>query len=130
MTEPKFTFVAKTEDIPVYGMKCFDVDGRAVLVMNTAEDAYKAIENMCSHEKKPLDEGRVRGGKRIVCPHHGANFDLETGKALSAPAVLPITVFPLEVQNGNIFVKLVEAQARPVNPFAIPGAKGFTGGGV
>ena len=128
MSDLPFVFVAKAEDVPSAGMKCFEVEGRGVLVMNTGDGAYKAVENACSHEKKPLEGGRVRGGKKIVCPHHGANFDLDTGKALSPPAVLPITVFPTKVEDGSIFVQLVEAVKPPANPFAVPGAGGMPGG--
>ena len=84
----------------------------------------KAVENICSHEKISLEGGRLRGASKIVCPHHGSNFDIAAdGKALGAPAVLPITVFPVKVDDGNVYVQLVEAKKGPDNPWAIPGVK-------
>jgi polyribonucleotide nucleotidyltransferase len=64
------------------------------------------------------------GGKviREICETTGAKIDIDDdGKALGAPAVLPITVFPVKVEDGNVYVQLVEAKKPPANPFAIPG---------
>ena len=128
MSGPDFTPVAVTSDIPEGGTKCLEVDGRQVMLIHGAGGIFRAIENACSHEKKSFEGARVRGSKKIVCPHHGANFDLETGKALSAPAVLPITVFPLKIEGDEILIQLIEGVKRPANPFAIPGSGGFGGG--
>jgi 3-phenylpropionate/trans-cinnamate dioxygenase ferredoxin subunit len=130
MSEPEYQFLAKTGDVPEGGMKCFEIDGRNVLLIHAAGGVFRAIENRCSHEKKSLEGGRVRGGgKKIVCPHHGANFDLETGKALTPPAVLPLTVYPVMVDDDDVMVKLIEEKKGPANPFAIPGAGGGFAGG-
>ena len=127
MSEPEFKLLASASDVEEGKTRCFELDGRQVLVIHAAGGIFRAIENQCSHEKKSFDGARVRGGKKIVCPHHGSNFDLETGKSLSPPAVLPITVFPLKVEDDQIWVKLVEPPKRPANPFAIPGVQGFGG---
>lgn len=64
-----------------------------------------AVEDRCSH-----DDGELTGGtvdvqtRQIECPRHGARFDLVTGKALCMPAVTPVAVYPVEVQNGEIWV--------------------------
>ena len=118
-----FIKVAREEDIPAGKSVCYEVEGRGVLVCNF-HGTFRALENMCSHEKKPMEGGRLRGSSRIVCPHHGSNFDLaEDGKAMGAPAVLPLTVFPVKVEDGDIYIQLVEAKKGPANPFAMPGVK-------
>ena len=38
----------------------------------------------------------------IICPRHGARFDIRTGKAASLPAVVDICAYPVRVQGGNI----------------------------
>jgi len=119
-----FRFVAKTTDVEAGKTRCFEVEDRKVLLIHMPHGGFKAIENQCSHEKKSMEGARIRAGK-IVCPHHGANFDLETGKAMSAPAVLPITVYPTRVEGDDVFVQLVEPPKKPKNPFAIPGVQGF-----
>jgi 3-phenylpropionate/trans-cinnamate dioxygenase ferredoxin subunit len=119
-----FRFVAKTTDVEPGKSKCYPLEGRNVLVIHMPHGGFKAIENQCSHEKKSMEGARIRAGK-IVCPHHGANFDLETGKAMGAPAVLPITVYPVKVEGEDVLVQLIEPKKKPGNPFAIPGAGGY-----
>ena len=116
----EFVFVARVEDIPAGKNICFEVNGRGVLVCNF-HGTIRALENVCSHEKKPMEGGRLRGSSRIVCPHHGSNFDLaDDGKAMGAPAVLPLTVFPVKVEDDQVFVQLVEAKKPPKDPFSFP----------
>ena len=119
----EFVFVARVEDIPAGKNRCFDVEDRGVLLC-AFKSGMKVVENLCSHEKKSIEGGRLRGASKLVCPHHGSNFDLDQdGKPLGAPAVLPLTVFPVKVEDGNVYVQLVEAKKPPANPFAIPGVK-------
>ena len=122
MSDADFTKVASLADVPEGQTLCLSVEGRVVMLIHAAGGTVRAIENQCSHEKKSFEGARIRGGKKIVCPHHGANFDLETGKALNPPAVLPITIFPVKVEGDDIYVQLIEAVKRPANPFAIPGS--------
>lgn len=121
-SDAPFTRAAAVADVPEGTTRCLEVDGRPVMLIHAAGGTFRAIENLCSHEKKSFEGARIRGGKKIVCPHHGANFDLETGKALNPPAVLPITIFPVKVEDGDIYIQLVEGVKRPANPFAVPGS--------
>ena len=51
-----------------------------------------AIEDVCMHDGGPLDQGELEG-ECVVCPRHGATFDVRTGDALTLPAVLPLMTF-------------------------------------
>ncbi|MCK5318339.1 MAG: nitrite reductase (NAD(P)H) small subunit, partial [Anaerolineales bacterium] len=42
----------------------------------------------------------------IVCPRHGAHFDLRTGKALTLPAVVDIPAYPVRVEGGEVLIGL------------------------
>ena len=42
----------------------------------------------------------------MVCPRHGANFDIRTGAALTLPAYEPVETFPVRVENGMIKVSI------------------------
>lgn len=116
----KYLFVANLEDVPTGKAKCFDVKGRKVLAVKVQGNIY-AFDNECSHEAKPLEGGRVRGAS-VVCPLHGARFDLNTGKSMTPPAVLPIAVFPTKVEKDKLYCKLVPKPKAPQNPFASPGS--------
>src|SRR5262249_35131170 len=58
----------------------------AVCVYNIDGELY-AIEDRCSHDDGPLCEGDWDPDEGVViCPRHGANFDIRTGDALTLPA--------------------------------------------
>lgn len=73
-----------------------------ILIIRQAGN-YSAIRNHCTHLGKPLDKGRIMGGQ-ITCPYHGACFDIETGRAISGPAVFPLTKLSVKVEDQDIFV--------------------------
>ncbi len=87
-----------------------DADRLEVFVEDTpvllirAGDQYFAIEDVCTHDGQPLTDGCIEEGA-IVCPRHGARFDLQTGKALCMPATKPVRTFELEVRDRKIFAR-------------------------
>jgi 3-phenylpropionate/trans-cinnamate dioxygenase ferredoxin subunit len=66
---------------------------------------WVAFDNMCTHEECPLSEGDLEGG-RIVCPCHSSAFDVRTGAVRHGPAYIPLAVYPVRVQNGELQVEL------------------------
>jgi 3-phenylpropionate/trans-cinnamate dioxygenase ferredoxin component len=74
----------------------------AVLLCNVAGTLY-AIEDLCTHDGGELDQGELEGCK-IMCPRHGAYFDVTTGAALTLPAILPVATFPVKVEGDEVFV--------------------------
>jgi 3-phenylpropionate/trans-cinnamate dioxygenase ferredoxin subunit len=66
---------------------------------------YFAIEDRCSHDDNPLDEGDIIDGQ-VVCPRHGGRFDPATGEARRMPAVAPVRTFPVKVEGGSVFVEV------------------------
>ena len=66
---------------------------------------YYAIADLCSHDDGPVAEGELEG-LEIVCPRHGARFSMETGEALTLPAVVDIPVYPVRVVGDDIQIGL------------------------
>ncbi|MCB1137716.1 MAG: non-heme iron oxygenase ferredoxin subunit [Leptospiraceae bacterium] len=64
-----------------------------------------AFENTCTHDGGSLEGGKI-DGKEIVCPRHGARFNMETGEATRMPATESIEVYPVEVNAGDVMVDL------------------------
>ncbi len=56
-----------------------------VLLVHAKDGTVHAVHNICSHAYAKMDEGRLRGN-RVICPLHGASFDVRTGAVLGAPA--------------------------------------------
>lgn len=77
------------------------IDDTPVLLIHVGEQ-YFAIEDVCTHDGQPLTDGCIEDGA-IVCPRHGARFDLLTGKALCMPATKPVRTFEIEVRDSKIF---------------------------
>ena len=48
-----------------------------------------ALDNICSHAYARMSEGRLRG-TRLICPLHGASFDVRDGRVLGPPATQPL----------------------------------------
>ncbi|MHA2612217.1 MAG: non-heme iron oxygenase ferredoxin subunit [bacterium JZ-2024 1] len=70
------------------------------------EGKFYAVDDTCTHAQASLSQGEVEG-KVVVCPQHGAKFDLTTGEALSLPAVFPVRTYPVAVEADSVFL-LVE----------------------
>ena len=95
-----FVAIAPLEDVPQDSRLFVEIDGRPIVVFNIAGQLF-AIGDVCSHDDGPLGDGELEG-LVVVCPRHGARFDLQTGKVLSLPAVVDIPAYPVRVQDGQI----------------------------
>jgi len=94
--------VANVADIAPGTTKRVVVDGQEILICNV-DGSFFAIEDVCTHDGAPLDQGDL-DGKCIICPRHGAMFDVQTGEALTLPAVLPLSTYAVELRDGEILV--------------------------
>jgi 3-phenylpropionate/trans-cinnamate dioxygenase ferredoxin subunit len=103
-TEPTWRN-AGPADLGLSALQCRLVGDTAVLIVRDASGAYFAIAPECSHALLPLEGGRVRGSS-ILCPHHGARFDLRSGRALGPPAWTGIASWPTRVEHGCVKVLL------------------------
>ena len=92
------------EDLPPGLGKTFCLDGKKIAVFNV-DGTFYAITSQCTHEGTPLGDGPLRG-TRVLCPSHGAEFDVTTGEALSAPASYPVPTYRVVVEGGEVKVEL------------------------
>jgi nitrite reductase/ring-hydroxylating ferredoxin subunit len=93
------------EDMVERGKSCaVQANGRSLLLCHTSAGVF-TVENLCSHQKKPLDRARIMG-EHIMCPHHGARFELRTGCPVSGLATLPLRTFPTKLQAGRVLVQI------------------------
>ena len=81
--------------------------GLVSLGVYNLECEYYAIEDRCSHDDGPLCEGDFEEDSGIViCPRHGANFDIRTGRPLTLPAFEPVSTYPVRVVDGIVKVEI------------------------
>jgi len=99
-TQVEYIGVAPLTELPPGERLFIEVDGKPIVIFNVAGHLF-AIGDVCSHDDGPLGDGEVEG-EEIVCPRHGARFDLRTGKVASMPAVVDIPAYPVRVVDGNL----------------------------
>ena len=85
--------VCRAEDLRPGAVKIVREGDLAVGVFNAGDELY-AIEDRCSHDDGPLAEGDFDPETCIViCPRHGAQFDVRTGQPKTLPAYIPVSTF-------------------------------------
>lgn len=99
--------VAKTGEIAPGTTRKIELAGAPPILLCNVDGAFYAIEDVCTHDGGELDQGELEGC-RIMCPRHGAYFDVTTGAALTLPAVLAVTTFPVRVEGESILIDILE----------------------
>ncbi len=95
--------VARTDEIPPGGSTVVYLDDVKVAVFNLGGE-YHAIEDICTHDGGELASGTVEG-EEIVCPRHGARFNIKTGAVTAPPAYEAVHHFPVRVRDNRIQVR-------------------------
>jgi 3-phenylpropionate/trans-cinnamate dioxygenase ferredoxin component len=95
--------VAGTHELAPGEMRIIEVGGMT-MVLAHVDGQYYAVEDVCTHDGGPLGQGTLVG-QELVCPRHGARFDVRTGLATRMPAFEPIESFEVKVQGDKILVE-------------------------
>lgn len=98
----EFVEIAPAAELPNGERLFVDLGEKPIVIFNIAGQLF-AIGDVCTHDDGPLGDGTLEG-HNIVCPRHGAEFDVRTGQAMQMPAVVDIPAYPVQVRAGNIFV--------------------------
>jgi 3-phenylpropionate/trans-cinnamate dioxygenase ferredoxin subunit len=95
-----FYNIASTGELP-NGERLFFEIGELALVLFNIAGRYYCISDVCTHDNGPLGDGEL-DGTEVVCPRHGARFDVTSGKATRLPAVKDIPAFPVRVSDEGM----------------------------
>jgi nitrite reductase/ring-hydroxylating ferredoxin subunit len=104
MTGDGWTRVMALDEMPESRPTRANVEGVAVLLYRSGERFF-AVGARCTHQGAPLDAGLVRlsgSDATVTCPAHGSVFRLEDGRVMRPPAMQPIPVFDIRVQEGGL----------------------------
>ena len=79
------TFLPAIRDaeLPEGGTRALELNGWPILLCRS-DGGLRAVIDRCSHQASPLHSGRVRRGL-VMCPLHGARFELASGRCLGGP---------------------------------------------
>ena len=90
------------DDIPRLGSRVVATARGNVAVFRTATDEIFALDDRCPHKGGPLSQGIVHG-KRVTCPLHNWNIQLQDGCAI-APDQGCTKSFPVRLENGDVLL--------------------------
>lgn len=100
----EFVDIAPASELPNGERLFVEIEGKSIVIFNIA-DQFFAIADICTHDDGPLGDGDLEG-YNIVCPRHGAEFDVRTGKVMQMPAVVDVPAYPVKVVDGMIQIGL------------------------
>jgi 3-phenylpropionate/trans-cinnamate dioxygenase ferredoxin component len=92
-------------EVPEGELRAYEHPAGRIAVAHV-ENRLFAVDDECTHAGCSLsEEGTISETDNAVeCACHGSVFDLETGEPLTGPAVDPLAVYPVRVENGWIEV--------------------------
>lgn len=104
-TESAFD-IGAVEEFPEGSITARTVAETDIIVVCQGGEFF-AMPDRCTHQRYPLHDGELLDG-RIRCVHHGATFDLRSGRA-TLPAIKKIQLFTAVAEDGRVVVSLQEA---------------------
>jgi nitrite reductase (NADH) small subunit len=96
-----FVRAAGISEIPAGKIAEVKVNERCVALANVAGKFY-AISGICLHQGGPLGEGDL-DGQVVMCPWHGWQFDVTTGK-IAPNQGMGVETYPVEVRGDEVFI--------------------------
>ena len=110
--------VARLSDFPAGTRMEVRVGSVQIAVFNVEGDFF-ALFGRCPHQSAPLSRGRLQGtvicnadtcwetewaheGEVLVCPGHGMEYDIRSGKAFGYD--LRLRTYEVSVEDGQVFI--------------------------
>jgi nitrite reductase/ring-hydroxylating ferredoxin subunit len=105
-----FAFAGSLDELKVKGRLVVHGRHRPILVIYDRGRVF-ALDNRCPHMGFPLERGSLDDGI-LTCHWHHARFDLESGCTFDLWAD-DVPICPIEVRNGEVWVKTTFGHANP-----------------
>src|SRR6185503_9261984 len=99
-----FQRVAAVTDLASGKCMAVQAGGQTIALFNVGGTFY-AIGDTCTHRGGPLSEGTIQG-TTVICPWHGACFELGSGKNLTPPAPGPVPSYRVRVEGTDLQVEI------------------------
>jgi nitrite reductase/ring-hydroxylating ferredoxin subunit len=106
----EFALAGSLEELKAKGRLVVRGGHRPILVIYDRGRVF-ALDNRCPHMGFPLERGSVEDGI-LTCHWHHARFDLESGCTFDLWAD-DVPICPVEVRNGDVWVKTTFSHADP-----------------
>ncbi|NUP38988.1 MAG: non-heme iron oxygenase ferredoxin subunit [Streptomyces sp.] len=110
MPSSGYTYLCRFDVLEEGVPRRFETAGGPVSLVRTDKEVF-AIHDVCSHSAVSLSEGEV-DGCTVECWLHGSRFDLRTGHPLDPPATRPVPVYPVQIEDGGVYVNVPPRSGR------------------
>lgn len=108
--DQEFALAGSLEELKAKGRLVVRGGHRPILVIHDLGRVF-ALDNRCPHMGFPLERGSVEDGI-LTCHWHHARFDLASGCTFD-PWADDVPICPVEVRNGEVWVKTAFGHADP-----------------
>ena len=102
--------IGDLDELRSKSVQCISVDQRQ-FVLIYYHQAFYALDNTCPHTFASLCTGTLRGDQ-LVCPWHGAEFNIASGKSFSPLTPKGTNSYPVIVRNQSVFIDLQDNENR------------------
>jgi nitrite reductase (NADH) small subunit len=109
------------------GQPAFVKHGEVEIAVFRLGGGFRAYRNRCPHQQGPVCRGPVSGtlvatadtdwrlawvleGRVLICPWHGMEFDLDSGRRLRGRSER-LRAYPVELDNGQVYVQVGRRRA-------------------
>jgi nitrite reductase (NADH) small subunit len=97
--------VCSINAIPRLGARVVKTAQGDIAVFRTVDDEVFALRDECPHRGGPLSQGIVYG-RKVACPLHGWNIELDCGKAVAPDEGCTIS-YPVKIEDDTVHVSLL-----------------------
>jgi nitrite reductase (NADH) small subunit len=120
--------VGTLSDFPEGSHRVVDVAGRQIGIFNIRGELF-ALPNVCPHQTGPVCEGKivtgsfrsspetgwrpewVHDGEVIICPWHGLEYHVPSGRCLAYPHVR-LRRYQIVVEEDRVAVRMIKPRPR------------------
>jgi nitrite reductase/ring-hydroxylating ferredoxin subunit len=122
--------VGPVDTFPAGSCQRVEIGSRSIAVFHV-DGRFYALKNVCPHQGAELSSGTVIGEltaeapgdycyrgsrKRVRCPWHGWEYDLETGASSFDPAHNRVRSYPVSVAAGDMLAPELGEETRGRQP--------------
>ena len=98
------------DELPPGEMRSIEIAGLPPLAAYNVDGEIHVTSNRCTHGQGLLTDGTLEGDT-VECPLHGGCFNVKSGEATAFPCQKPLTVFPVRIEDGVVYLLPIAAGA-------------------
>ncbi|MFO0014774.1 MAG: non-heme iron oxygenase ferredoxin subunit [Planctomycetota bacterium] len=104
ISDNDFHYACRLDELQSGKPKTVEVLDRFVVLVRYDQQIY-CIEDLCTHDGGTLGDGELEGFC-LVCPRHGAKFDVRDGHVVCMPATEDTPSHEVRIDGDQVLVRL------------------------